>query len=224
MVTLRPGLGTVACILGGRIAAKDIHSTFKRSYSTSAYPPLSSAVKMSATHLSDFAKRPEEVHKLLLQYATEHRNKNPTNPFVPIAFNPFDTMLLVSDAAVSHQILCGSAFKNRTSFPIIDYTYTRFMNTTKDMSLMEKIKDFVNPIDINMGGVTFTNGEDWKRNRSIGLRLMGNKDFLLGSIVPIMQCTDEIIDQWKLSKGPVNVGQGVGLLAIEIVGIHFISS
>jgi hypothetical protein len=177
-------------------------------------------MKLATTHLGDFFSRPEDVHKLLLKYAEEHRKNNPNNPFAPISFNPFDTILLAVDPLISHQILHGHqhAFKNRTSFPIIDYTYTRFMKDDVKSSLFNKIKDFVNPIDVNMGGVTFTNGEDWKRNRKMGVQLMGDRDFLLSSIQPILDCTDELIESWKSSSNEVDIGKGIGVLAIEVVG------
>lgn len=126
----RPGLGTVACVLGSRIASSQILKKFgvrefhsqPENSRKSPFPNLFSSMKLSSVQLTDFLRNSENVHKLLLQYASQHQG-----PFVPIAFNPFETVLLVNDAEVSKQILHGmnNAFKNRTSFPIIDYTYHR---------------------------------------------------------------------------------------------------
>lgn len=81
----RPGLGTVACMLGSRIASQQISQSLrKRSFHSTAreipmtpYPSLISAIRLSMKHLGDFLKDSENVHKLLLKYAIEHYNEHP---------------------------------------------------------------------------------------------------------------------------------------------------
>eukprot|EP01124_Arcella_intermedia_P026106 TRINITY_DN4828_c0_g4_i1.p1 TRINITY_DN4828_c0_g4~~TRINITY_DN4828_c0_g4_i1.p1 ORF type:complete len:721 (-),score=193.71 TRINITY_DN4828_c0_g4_i1:26-1963(-) len=219
--TTWPGLGTVACVLGSKIAAKQIMKKMsfvpRRAYSSSSepsnpFPTLSSSLRLSLRHLWDFVGQPEEVHKLLLKYA-----KGSSSPFVPIAFNPFDVVLLVQDAHMVYHILHRSqgAFQNRTSFPIVDYTYFKFVES------VIKLRNGGNHLKMshNMGGVTFTNGATWKKNRSIGVKAMNDIDFLLFCIPHIVKCAEEMSEKVNTSTDPsINLNLWISNLGIEVVG------
>lgn len=338
--TTWPGLGTVACVLGSRIASNQILNSFSKRYShtlassspssLSSVPSFSSSSPSSSSyaacphhtdskaatqaankpkieqannssnsnntgnkpgksplpalvhswmlafrHLGDFVQQPEDVHKLLLRYALENTNfhnsnnhdnnktsntkysNSSNNPFVPIAFNPFDVVLLVSDPNTTHDILIGrysQLFRDRTSFPIIDYTYHRFMNhvsattatalpaattatttttptTTPTLATITTPQQQAQELELtgNMGGVTFTNGAVWKRNRSMGVQCMADRKMLTSSIRHFIQCTDEMIDSWQAqrllssSSSPssslsIDLGNWMSRLGIEIMG------
>lgn len=125
----------------------------------------------------------------------------------------------MTDAEVSHAILHDShphVFRNRTSFPIIDYTYHRFVSAAVTDAQIPELSH-------NMGGVTFTNGELWKQNRSIGVKCMGEMNLLLHSISHVLHCTDEMIDEWfkdkrKGERASIDLGQWISKLGVEVVG------
>lgn len=155
-----------------------------------------------------FFMKPEDVHKLLLNLAN-----NSSDDFVPILINPFDPMLLVKDIGLIHPILKDVEYQNRSGFPIIDYIYFLFI---KNLNLLKGIQP---KLSKNMGGITFANGEDWKRNRKIGLRVMNDPQFLEYSVKPILTSTDEMIEAMKKSNEEVyKINQYIGQLGIDVVG------
>ncbi|HMV43534.1 MAG TPA: cytochrome P450 [Leptospiraceae bacterium] len=154
-----------------------------------------------------FLKNPEDMHKLILKLAEESEEE-----FVPILLNPFDPMLLVKDASILHLILKDVEFQNRSSFPIIDYIYFQFI---KNLNSLEN----KNPkIHTNMGGITFTNGEEWKRNRKIGLTVMNDPIFLEKSIEPILNSIDAMLLNLKEKKTQFAISDELSLLGIDVVG------
>ncbi|MCB1193723.1 MAG: cytochrome P450 [Leptospiraceae bacterium] len=122
-------------------------------------------------------------------------------------------MLLVKDIGLIHPILKDVEYQNRSGFPIIDYIYFLFI---KNLNLLKGIQP---KLSKNMGGITFANGEDWKRNRKIGLRVMNDPQFLEYSVKPILTSTDEMIEAMKKSNEEVyKINQYIGQLGIDVVG------
>lgn len=205
--TTWPGLGTVACILGTKIAAKEILERFKFEK-----PSILKSFSLCFNHLGDFFKSSEDIHKILLKYSLKN-----LSPVIPIAFNPFDVMYLVKDADLIHEILIknSAAFQNRTSFPIVDYTYFKFIKNV--LMLKNNTKDV--KFEKNMGGITFTNGKVWKENRSIGVKLMNDFEFLCFCVPHLIQTSREMINEMKkVNPQELHLNIWISNLAIEVIG------
>lgn len=154
-----------------------------------------------------FLKNPQDMHKLILELAQESKEE-----FVPILLNPFDPMLLVKDASILHLILKDVEFQNRSSFPIIDYIYFQFIKN------LNSLENKAPKIHSNMGGITFTNGEEWKRNRRIGLDVMNDPIFLEKSIEPIINSIDAMLLKIGEKKTQFGINEELSLLGIDVVG------
>lgn len=138
---------------------------------------------------------------------------NSPEGFVPILFNPFDSMLLVKDIALIHPILKDLEYQNRSGFPIIDYIYFQFIKH------LNTLKGTEPKLKTNMGGITFSNGEEWKRNRRIGLEVMNDPKFLENSIEPILSSTDDMIKSMiRSKKATQDINKYLSQLGIDVVG------
>lgn len=174
----------------------------------SPYPGIIQSFFIFIKQFFLFIKKPANLHKILLSFAD-----NSSGDFVPILINPFDPMLLVKDVGLIHHILKDTEYQNRSGFPIIDYIYFQFI---KELNILKGIRP---KLTTNMGGITFANGEDWKRNRRIGMEVMNDSKFLENSIKPILTSTDDMIEALKSNDElaqPIN--KFISQLGIDIVG------
>jgi hypothetical protein len=172
--------------LGSKIASDEIIQKLEFKPKNFEKPNIFQAIMLSFKHLIDFLKAPSDIHKILLKYSLLEEH-----PVLPIAFNPFDVMYLVKDADLIHDILLKdpTAFQNRTSFPVVDYVYFKFIENT---ALLKDGK-FNKQLEKNMGGITFTNDEVWKLNRNIGVKLMNDFNFLQFTVPHIIDSTFEMV-------------------------------
>ena len=113
----------------------------------------------------EFFLRFHELHDVFLSYTERHK------PLMLIRFGVSVSHVLVSDAHLARQVLFNppSLFAHRTSFPIVDYSYARFCGKLED-------------IPKNIGGVTFTNGDEWKQNRRLAIQCISRPPFIAHSI------------------------------------------
>lgn len=152
-------------------------------------------------------RKRRELHELFLQYAAEAQAVG--KPFVWLRYGPLHRMALVADPVVAEEILRSPHFADRTSFPIIDATYAQFVGTSA--------------ISANMGGITFVNGEPWRRNRMAALRCLSRPSFLDETRSVTQACTDRLLTSWRArglvgSGAHIDLGRELSRLAIDVMG------
>ena len=152
-------------------------------------------------------RKRRELHELFLQYATEAQAAG--KPFVELSYGPLHGMALVADPTVAEEILRSPHFSDRTSFPIIDATYAQFVGASG--------------ISTNMGGITFVNGEPWRRNRMAALRCLSRPSFLEETRSVTQACTDRLLASFRArglvgSGAPIDLGRELIRLAIDVMG------
>ena len=157
--------------------------------------------------LPEVMRRRRDLHNVLARYCDEARAAG--KPLVTLDLGPSRRMVLVADAEVAGQVMRHPEFANRTSFPIIDAIYSQLISAAQTHA--------------NMGGVTFVNGEPWRRNRLAAQRCLSRPSFLAQARSVTASCADRLIQSWRArglvnSRVPVDLGREMSRLAIDVMG------
>ena len=158
--------------------------------------------------LPSLLRQPEDFHLQMLQYAEEAVSSGAQ--LQRLQFGPARSFLLVTDPELSWDVLRSPQFVERASFPILDYTYARFMG--------------VPAVSENMGGITFVNGSDHTDNRTLASRILADPEVMEAGRRATRMAADRLVARWhgelcEHGSIEVDIGRVMSEISVEVMGV-----